>query len=72
MGCGGRCVASGGVEVTAYLISIRFDTSRPISEEELGRIMDAVAVQVEEPFDNDSDCEESFATSHVEIMGGEA
>lgn len=55
--------------MTAYLISIRFDTSRPISEEELGRIMDAVAVQVEEPYDTDSDARATFTTSHVEVRG---
>ena len=58
--------------MTAYLISVRFDTSRPISDEELGRIIDAVAVQVEEPFDTDNDTRATFATSHVEIRGGEA
>lgn len=58
--------------MTAYLISVRFDTSRPISDEELGRIIDAVAVQVEEPFDTDNDTQATFATSHVEISGGEA
>lgn len=58
--------------MTAYLISIRFDTSRQISEEELGRIMDAVAVQIEEPYDTDNDTRATFTTSHVEVSGGEA
>lgn len=58
--------------MTAYLISIRFDTSRPISEDELGRIMDAVAVQVEEPYDTDNDARATFTTSHVEVRGVEA
>lgn len=58
--------------MTAYLISIRFDTSRPITEDELWRIIDAVAVQVEEPYDSDSDTRATFTTSHVEVNGGEA
>lgn len=58
--------------MTAYLISIRFDTSRPISDGELGRIIDAVAVQVEEPYDGDNDTRATFTTSHVEVNGGEA
>lgn len=58
--------------MTAYLVSIRFDTSRPITEDELGRIMDAVAVQVEEPYDIDNDARATFTTSHIEVTGGKA
>lgn len=53
--------------MTAYRISIRFDTSRLISEEELGRIMHAVAVQVEEPYDGDNDTRATFSTAAVEV-----
>lgn len=58
--------------MTAYFISVRFNTSRPISDNELGRLMDAVAVQVEEPYDSDNDTRSTFITSHVEVNGGEA
>lgn len=69
--------ASGdGVRRTAgkevhYEIRVRFTTDQPISELDLGNMMNAVAVQVEEPWDVETGSPASFSTRWVEVNGGE-